>query len=393
MAKDKDVSFGGLAESLSKTMSKQFKGGVSIIQNTTTAQVTDWISTGCQMLDLAISNRPVGGFPCGRISVLYGPEQSGKSMFIAHAIADTQARGGIGIYIDAERALHEEYFNAIGVDTKSPDKWIHVIDNQLEVLLSFIEESIYEIRRRDKNVLVTIGLDSYVACVTEKDIAGDYSQTGYNTSKSQVMSSALPRLNKLIAQENICFIITNQVKYKMNVQSNFESPWRMPGGQSLPHYASVIIQLKKNKAIMYESNNIKRNVGRYGEAVIEKNRLGPPHIKVKFYIYYDRGVDNLSSYLDYMELFNIGKQAGAMLEYTTVDTTTGEEIKIREKGKSAFIAQLKRNPFVRDEIWTKICEKFIMAYSISSDMIDHSELEFEDDVDDEADNLINQSDE
>lgn len=389
MAKE-NSSFAGLAESISKTISKRFKDGdISILQSTGTdlshSNVTDWISSGCQMLDLGMSNLPDGGFPCGRISVLYGPQQSGKSMFIAHAIADTQRRGGIGIYIDSEHAMHEGFFNAIGVDTKATDgSWIYTDEIRLEVVLVMIEQFITEIRKHDKDILITIGLDSIEACKTEDELAGDFSLKGYNTSKARILSDSMSRINTLVAKENVCLIIANQVKYKMDVKQ-FENPWRMPGGQSIPHYASVIIQLKQTRAIMTEINGIKRNVGRYGEAIIEKNRLGPPYVKIKFYIYYDRGVDNLSSYLDYMALFKIGKQSGAWFEYTMISADSGEEIKIREKGKTPFIRALKSNPEVKEDIWKQICDNFIMAYSVDSESIDHSELTFENDPDDDDD--------
>ena len=67
-----------LANSLADSINKQFKG-----QSLKTAffldgdddspsNVKDWISTGSDMLDLAISNRPEGGFPVGRITEITG---------------------------------------------------------------------------------------------------------------------------------------------------------------------------------------------------------------------------------------------------------------------------------------------------------------------------------
>ena len=38
------------------------------------ANITDWVSTGSSTLDLAIANRPNGGFPCGRIIEITGLE-------------------------------------------------------------------------------------------------------------------------------------------------------------------------------------------------------------------------------------------------------------------------------------------------------------------------------
>jgi RecA/RadA recombinase len=39
------------------------------------------------MLDVAISNRPYGGFPVGRIAEITGLEQSGKSLLSAHLVS------------------------------------------------------------------------------------------------------------------------------------------------------------------------------------------------------------------------------------------------------------------------------------------------------------------
>ena len=52
-----------------------------------TSDVKEWISTGSSILDLAISNRPHGGFPIGRIVEITGLEASGKSLLASHALA------------------------------------------------------------------------------------------------------------------------------------------------------------------------------------------------------------------------------------------------------------------------------------------------------------------
>ncbi len=71
------------------------------------------------MLDLAISNRPYGGFPVGRITEITGLEASGKSLLAAHTLAETQKKGGLAVYIDTESATSSEFLTAIGVDLKT----------------------------------------------------------------------------------------------------------------------------------------------------------------------------------------------------------------------------------------------------------------------------------
>jgi len=61
------------------------------------ADITDWISTGSSILDLAISNRPYGGLPVGKMVEFNGLEGTGKSLVSAHVVADTQKKGGIAV--------------------------------------------------------------------------------------------------------------------------------------------------------------------------------------------------------------------------------------------------------------------------------------------------------
>ena len=125
MAKKKSELEDSLASTLADSINKQFKG-----QNYKSAfflagdedaptNVNEWVSTGCSMLDLAISNRPNGGFPVGRITEITGLEASGKSLLAAHTLAETQKKGGLAVYIDTESASSAEFLTAIGVDLKT----------------------------------------------------------------------------------------------------------------------------------------------------------------------------------------------------------------------------------------------------------------------------------
>ena len=90
-----------LAEVIASELNKQFKShkvayfldGV----DQTPTDVTDWISTGSTILDLAVSNKPDGGLAAGRITEINGLEGSGKSLIGAHALASTQKKGGLAV--------------------------------------------------------------------------------------------------------------------------------------------------------------------------------------------------------------------------------------------------------------------------------------------------------
>lgn len=360
-------SFTGLAEMLGKQMNKEFKDRpFDIVTNSgldSVANVTQWVSTGCDMLNLAISNIPHGGYPCGRISLLYGKEQCGKSLLGGHALASTQKLGGLAVYIDTEYAFNEDFFNAIGVNTdETTDQWIFIRNNSLESILTSIDRLIGYARSMDKNRLITIVLDSFIATHTDDEIKGDFGKQGYNTSKSIIIANGLARLVGLIAEQNICMIITNQVRQKLNAQP-FEDPFRMPGGQALPHYASVMIKLDATTNKTLEVHGMNRIIGRGTKAKVTKNRMGPPLITVQFDIYFASGIDNYGSWIEYMKVFKIGKISGSSYSYTL----DGEEYKA--VGKSAFSAILAKNEKLRTVIWKEICDKFIMVYKTDSDLV------------------------
>jgi recombination protein RecA len=82
-------------------------------------QVSDWISTGSSLLDLAISNRKNGGLPVGRIIELSSQEAAGKSLICAHILAETQKMGGHGVLIDTENAAAPQFWEAVGLNVKN----------------------------------------------------------------------------------------------------------------------------------------------------------------------------------------------------------------------------------------------------------------------------------
>ena len=95
-----------LAQVLSDSLNKNFKEmKVAYFldgSDTSPSDITEWISTGSSMLDLSISNKSNGGIAVGRITEINGLESSGKSLLGAHILAETQKKGGLAVYIDAE---------------------------------------------------------------------------------------------------------------------------------------------------------------------------------------------------------------------------------------------------------------------------------------------------
>ena len=70
------------------------------------------ISTGSLGLDIALG---IGGLPRGRVIEIYGPESSGKTTLALQVVAESQKKGGICAFVDAEHALDPVYARKLGV--------------------------------------------------------------------------------------------------------------------------------------------------------------------------------------------------------------------------------------------------------------------------------------
>jgi len=358
-----------LANSLADSINKQFKG-----QSLKTAffldgdddspsNVKDWISTGSDMLDLAISNRPEGGFPVGRITEITGLEASGKSLLASHALAETQKKGGLAVYIDTEAATSSEFLTAIGVDLKT---MLYVPLETIEEIFETIETIVEQVRKSEKDRLVTIVVDSVMGASTKIEMDSEYDKDGYATSKSIILSKAMRKVTNWIARENICLIFTNQLRTKLGV--TFGDSWTTSGGKAIPFHASVRLRLKSTGQIKAkDQHGVEQIVGTKTNVQVVKNRMGPPHRKIDYEIYYDSGIDNYGGWLNTMKQYNLVKQAGAYYTFDDLDLETGEvynEVKFTSK---TFAEKVLSHTEVKARLYARICDAYIFKYQAGID--------------------------
>lgn len=367
-SKSKSELEDSLAETLAEAVNTQFKG-----QNYKTAfflegdndaptNVNEWISSGHSMLDLAISNRPNGGFPVGRITEITGLEASGKSLLAAHTLAETQKKGGLAVYIDTESATSAEFLTAIGVDLKS---MLYVPLETIEEIFETIETIIENVRKSDKDRLVTIIVDSVMGASTKQEMSMEYDKDGYATSKSIILSKAMRKVTNWIARERICLIFTNQLRVKMGVM--FGDPWTTSGGKAIPFHSSVRLRLKNMGQIKAKVRGQEQVVGIKTRVTVVKNRMGPPLRSVDYEIYFDSGIDNYGGWLKVMKDFKLVKQGGAWYTYQDVDVNTGEvfeEFKFQSKD---FVETVLKNDEIRERLYNRICNEYIFKYQAGVD--------------------------
>jgi len=363
-----------LSALLADNLNKKFKGNKVAYfldgSEQTPTDLTEWVSTGDDMLDLAISNRPNGGFPVGRIVEVTGLEASGKSLLAAHTLANTQKKGGLAVYIDTENAINQEFLEALGVDTA---KLLYIPLEAVEDIFDAMDSIIESVRKSDKDRLVTIVVDSVAAATTKVELSADYDQAGYATQKAIIISKAMRKITNLIGRERILVVFTNQLRVRMGV--SFGDPYTTSGGKALGFHSSCRLRMKKMGKLNSKVGGVEQTVGIKTRVQVIKNRMGPPLRTIDFEIYFDRGIDRYGSWLNTMKTYKLVKQGGAW--YTWVDESSGEELKFQAK---TFEDLLETRPEVKEQMYKQICDAYILGYKEASDAANIDTTEFDDKV-------------
>ncbi len=264
------------------------------------------IPSGSLALDLALG---VGGIPRSRITEIFGPESSGKTTLAQHIIAESQKRGGLVAYIDAEHALDPSYAANCGVNVEEllisqPDTG----EQALEICEALVRSSAVD----------AVVIDSVAALVPRAEIEGDMGEPQVGL-QARLMSQALRKLAAAIGRSGTAVIFINQLREKVGVI--FGNPEVTPGGRALKFYSSVRIELRRVETIKQGSEAI----GTHVRAKVVKNKVAPPFRNAEFDIMFDHGISKEGNLIDLGLEKGLVSKAGAFLSYGDVRLGQGRE--------------------------------------------------------------------
>ncbi|MCG6150055.1 recombinase RecA [Leptospira levettii] len=286
---------------------KQFgKGSIMRLGADTRMAEMNVVSTGSLDLDIALG---IGGFPSGRIIEIYGPESSGKTTLTLSAIAETQKKGGIAAFIDAEHALDPSYAKKLGVNVD--DLLVAQPDNGEEALE--ICESLVR-----SNAIDLIVIDSVAALVPKAEIEGDMGDSHMGL-QARLMSQALRKLTGTISKSSTTVIFINQIRMKIGVM--FGSPETTTGGNALKFYASIRLDIRRIETLKEKEEPVGNRV----RVKVVKNKCAPPFRQAEFDIMYANGINRESSLIDLAVRHDLVAKAGSWYSYGGEKIGQGKE--------------------------------------------------------------------
>ncbi|WP_019132424.1 recombinase RecA [Peptoniphilus obesi] len=322
---------------------KQFgKGSIMKLGSDSKLDI-ETIPTGSLALDLALG---VGGIPKGRIIEIYGPESSGKTTLALHILAETQKKGGIAAFIDAEHALDPTYAKNLGVDIENlvisqPDTG----EQALEITESLVRS----------NAVDVIVVDSVAALVPKAEIEGEMGDSHIGL-QARLMSQALRKLTGAINRSKSSVIFINQLREKVGVM--FGNPETTTGGRALKFYSTIRLDIRRIENLK-QGDNI---VGNRVRVKVVKNKVAPPFKQAEFDIMYGKGISREGTILDVGVDAGIIDKSGAWYSYNEHRLGQG-----RENSKDF----LKENEEISREIELKIRD--VYGLGEDQDKVEESE--------------------
>ncbi len=270
--------------------------------------VNYYIDSGSLALNYSCSGRFMGGgIPGGRLTEIYGPSSSSKSLIGANLLFATQRAGGVAVLLDVENAVNKEFMKkASHLNLKQV---LRFTPPSLEKCFHKMYLLIEAVRKRDKDVPIVIIYDSLTSSPCERELREiklpeNYTEADWKRLVKQhrqpgehakACSQELRKLNTVMEENNATVVILNQTRDKIGVM--YGNPEQSgAGGNSLPFYASLRLRPQTQKKIEYTLLGKKKKcVGVNVKYRNVKNRSYRPFVEVEgIQLTFEKGINPIS---------------------------------------------------------------------------------------------------
>ena len=355
------------------------------------AIVTDFYDTGSFALNRVITGDVHKGIPRGRITTIYGPSQSGKSLIAAQTVANALKRGEVDgcFWVDSEGGGVQILKN-FGVDLEKVE-YVPVLDAEDAcVKLVNIYESLVQAHNEwekdpdaNEEPKYIVVLDSFGGLASSKvvtDAVDKDKMVADQGMAAKTRNSLIRTLMMRVVVSNCSLIVVNH-EYSNPGQMYVSKVHNMAGGQGIEYSSHVILQASKlmvkegdtefatGKEIAEGEKHVGFFKGNRLRFFCTKNRVIKPAFEADVYIDFDTGISKYDGII---------KDAVA---YGFIQEVRGGYIVPTYKDTRVTYKELVS----KDEIWDTFIDKFNeesakrMAYkSRSEDAVSEIENEVKD---------------
>ena len=319
----------------------------------------EYLSTGWWGLDYGILTN--GGFPMGRLVLLYGPEQSGKTLICLRAVAEAQRRGYLCTWFDVENCLFDpagrEWAERQGVGCDA-------LLGSTGVIAEHILQAACELAATGAvRVIVIDSVAAMVPAVQQEEQEKLFGQRGrVGGDLAMVFSQGLKQLVEIAHRNAVLVLLTNQVRDAIGEHFVEE---RIPGGRAQLFHASQILRVEKKRDLL-EAGPGSPVIGNEAAVSLRKSKVSPRGKRTgvdtpgHLLVYYDgRTVDEFETFLHFAKRTDLVQVSGAWLEWKGI---RGQG---QAKFKEALIEAEKMEQF-RDHVSEKSLSLLADAKGVES---------------------------
>lgn len=324
------------------------------------SQAGDYLSTGSTLLNLAITGHPNRGFKKGHYYFLVGDSMSGKSFLSRTCLAEASINPAFDDYRfiddDVERGAlmnFERYFGERAAQRREPpqaggcsdtvEDFYYNIDDALSVgpciyVLDSMDalSSKYEGQKFDER--------------KKAARKGTTAKGDYGDGKAKVNSSGIRTLMGRLDKTGSILIVINQTRDNIGA-GLFEPKQTRSGGRALTFYAAVELWSSVGQKIKRKVREKDRVVGVNVRIQVKKNRITGRNRMVEIPIYYDTGLDDTGSMVNYLIAEGHWKGTENKVEAPEYEFRGTKEKLIRKVEEESLEDDLKQ---LTTEVWKEI---------------------------------------
>jgi len=278
---------------MARKITEEIKGAINENGVKDLSPVDEWISTGCTLMDLAITGKLPGGFPVGRISHIFGAESTCKTVIGTTILGAAQRNGAIAFFADVEQTFDHDWATLFGLNCSNKDNFRLGHPRTIEEFFDSYLKDIIELKDDRQRVVV---VDSLSAMPANAEIEGELEKGSFGTMRAKQMSIALRKYIRPLSDTKTSVIFIDQSR--MNIGFAYGPKETYSGGMALKFYASTRIHLKHGTK---EKNKKDVEIGTWINFLVDKSKVSAPHRGSEFCILYDYGIDNIHSNLLFLQ--------------------------------------------------------------------------------------------